>query len=109
MTDLRWYRDGPGWILRAGRRRFGRIVPDAKHPGMWRSTLSDGRLSDMANIVWSKAAVYEAAVREIEYTGPPKSPVKEGSFYWTSLTHALEMAGGYRNGSRRLLRHQNRG
>jgi len=93
MTDLRWYRDGPDWILRAGRRKFGRIVPDAKHPGMWRSTMSDG-LSDMANIVWAKHAVYEAAVREIEYARPSKSPVKEGSFYWTSLAHALELAGG---------------
>jgi hypothetical protein len=33
-----------------GRRGFGRVVPDSKYPGMWRSTLSGGRLSDMANL-----------------------------------------------------------
>jgi hypothetical protein len=93
-ADLRWYRDGKDWILCAGRRKFGRVVPDAKHPGMWRSLLSDGRLSDMANITWAKHAVYEAAIRELEYTPPSKSPVKEGSFYWTSLAHAMELARG---------------
>jgi hypothetical protein len=62
-----WRRDGADWILIAGRRRFGRVVPDTKYPNMWRSTLSGGRLSDMANLAWSKNAVLVAAEREIEY------------------------------------------
>jgi hypothetical protein len=47
---LTWRRDGTGWVLLAGRRSFGRVVADSKYPGMWRSTLSGGRLSDMANL-----------------------------------------------------------
>jgi hypothetical protein len=50
-----------------GKRRFGDVVPDAKHPGMWRCVLSDGRLSDMANLSWARNAVLEAATRELEY------------------------------------------
>ncbi len=34
---------------------------------MWRTPLSDGRLSDMANLSWARNAVMEAAVREIEW------------------------------------------
>src|SRR5215831_10462522 len=64
---LTWRRDGAGWVLLAGRRRFGRVVPDIKYPGMWRSTLSGGRLSDMANLAWAKNAVLVAAERELEW------------------------------------------
>jgi hypothetical protein len=35
---------------------------------MWRSTLADGRPSDLANITWAKNAVLVAAEREIEWT-----------------------------------------
>jgi hypothetical protein len=34
---------------------------------MWRSTLADGRPSDMANIAWAKNAVLIAAERELEW------------------------------------------
>jgi len=44
---------------------------------MWRSTLSGGRLSDMANMSWTKNAVLVAAERELEYeTRPCKTPSK---------------------------------
>src|SRR6266571_3740383 len=62
-----WKRDGIGWRLLIGRRRFGRVIPDSKFPGMWRSPLSSGRLSDMANLAWAKNAVFEAACRELEF------------------------------------------
>ena len=51
----------------AGRRRFGRVIPDSQYPGMWRSRLSGGRLSDMANLAWAKNAVLVAAERELEW------------------------------------------
>jgi hypothetical protein len=63
----RWRRDGNDWVLYAGRRRLGRVWPDSKYPGMWRSTLADGRPSDMANIAWAKNAVLIAAERELEW------------------------------------------
>src|SRR5262249_56120949 len=80
-------RDGRGWVLLAGRRRFGRVVADSKYPGMSRSTLSGGRLSDMANLAWAKNAVLAAAERELEWEArkraaiaPPKCPEKRGVF-----------------------------
>jgi hypothetical protein len=73
--------------LLSGRRRFGRVVPDSKYPGMWRSTLSGGRLSDMANLAWAKNAVLIAAEREMEWEDrsrpckpPSKCPEKRGVF-----------------------------
>lgn len=64
---LTWKRAGKGWRLFGGKRRFGDVVPDEKYPGMWRVKLSGGRLSDMANLSWARSAVWEAAVREIEW------------------------------------------
>jgi hypothetical protein len=89
---LTWRRDGEDWILLAGRRRFGRVVPDGKWPGMWRSRLSGGRLSDMANLAWAKNAILVAAERELEWedrqraaTAPPKCPQKRGVFEGAAL------------------------
>jgi len=86
-APLTWRRNGPDWVLLAGRRRFGRVVADSKYPGMWRSTLSGGRLSDMANLAWAKNAVLAAAERELEWearqraaTAPSKCPEKRGVF-----------------------------
>jgi hypothetical protein len=62
-----WKRDGADWLLYLGRTRFGRVVPDAKYPGMYRSVMPDGRLSDMANLTWAKNAVLMAAERELEW------------------------------------------
>ena len=76
-APLTWKRDGKECVLLAGRRRFGRVVRDTQWPGMWRSTLSGGRLSDMANMSWTKNAVLVAAERELEYeTRPCKTPSK---------------------------------
>src|SRR6516165_11966399 len=82
-----WRRDGADWVLFSGRRRFGRVVADSKYPEMWRSTLSGGRLSDMANLAWAKNAVLAAAERELGWEArqraaiaPPKSPEKRGVF-----------------------------
>jgi hypothetical protein len=85
QSRLTWRRDGSDWVLFLDRRRFGRVVPDSKYPNMWRSILSGGRLSDMANLAWAKNAVLVAAEREMEYearvaNAPPKCPEKRGVF-----------------------------
>ena len=67
VRSLTWRMVGNCWQLFAGKRRFGKIVPDSKHPGMWRCPLSGGRLSDMANLTWARNAVMEAAIREIPW------------------------------------------
>ncbi len=54
---LRWQRYGTSWLLLHGRRRMGRVVPDAKYLGMWRAQWPDGSLSDMANLSRAKDAV----------------------------------------------------
>ena len=89
-ASLEWKPDGDGWRLFSGRRRFGRVIPDAKYPGMWRSPLPGGRLSDMANFAWACNAVLEVALRELEWeareaaTAPPKCPENEGVFSTTA-------------------------
>ena len=87
FCPLTWRRNGPDWVLLAGRRRFGRVVADTCYPGMWRSTLSGGRLRDMANLAWAKNAVLAAAERELEWEAcqraaiaPSKCPEKRGVF-----------------------------
>ncbi len=62
---LKWQRAGKSWLLLHGRRRMGRVVPDGKYPGMYRSVIDRGSLSDMANLSWSKDAVLKAALREL--------------------------------------------
>jgi hypothetical protein len=79
---LAWRRDRAGWLLLAGRRRVGGVVPDQTYPGMWRAMLPSGRPSDMVNLSRAKSAVLDAAIREIEWQArvsrqaaiaPPKS------------------------------------
>jgi hypothetical protein len=84
-TALRWKQSGPDWVLLAGRRRLGRVVPDPKYAGMWRSRCERGQLSDMSNLCWAKNAVLIAAERELEFEGrqrraiePSKCPVNGG-------------------------------
>jgi hypothetical protein len=74
-SALRWKRSGNGWLLCLNRRRFGRVVPDTKHPGMFRRVLSGGRLSDMANLPWAKNAVLDAAMRELEWEARHKTAI----------------------------------
>ena len=71
-STLRWHRAGD-WNLVCGRRRFGRVYADARWPGMWRSTLPDGRASDMANLSWAKNTVLAMAEREIEWESSQKA------------------------------------
>ena len=66
-SGLQWKRDGADWVLFCNRRRMGRVVPDSKYPGMWRSVKSNRQLSDMANLSWAKNAVLVAAERELEW------------------------------------------
>jgi hypothetical protein len=66
-SQLKWKRDGTDWVLWYGRHRVGHLVPDAKHPGMFRWAASSGRLSDMANISWVKYAVMGRAIRDLEW------------------------------------------
>src|SRR5262249_37303443 len=84
-VSLMWRRDGADWVLLAGRRCFGRVVPDSKCADMWRSKLYSGRLSDLANLAWAKNAVLTAAERELEWEAhqrlcktPSKCPEKRG-------------------------------
>jgi hypothetical protein len=86
ITNLSWRRERNGWLLVAGRRRFGRVVP-AKHSGMWQSTRIDGQSSDIANLSWAKNAVLAAAELELEFedrqrraSDPPKCPERGGCF-----------------------------
>jgi hypothetical protein len=60
--NLTWVRDGSAWVVRNGRLELARVVPDEKHPGMWRVRCADGRLSDMANITWAKDAAATMAL-----------------------------------------------
>ena len=81
-SQLKWQRDGREWILLYRRRRMGRVAPDDKHSGMYRSIKPDGSLSDMANLSWSKDAVLAAAIREVAYkraNDPPKPQQNRGS------------------------------
>ena len=66
-SQLKWTRDGDGWMLLYRRRRMGRVVPDRDHPGRWRSVKVDGTLSDVANLSWSKDAVLAQSTREVTY------------------------------------------
>jgi hypothetical protein len=90
-TNLRWRCVGTGWHLFLGRRFFGAVIPDSKHPGMWRSPLASGCRSDMANMSWTRHAVFEGEIRELQWEAqhdhaitPPKCPENEGVFGTTS-------------------------
>jgi len=76
--DLTWRRDGADWALLYKRRRMGRVLPDNRHRGMYRSVLSRGHLSDMANLSWAKRAVLAAAIRELAWEAdhPAIDPAK---------------------------------
>jgi hypothetical protein len=75
-TRLEWRRTGGEWRLFSGRRCFGRVVPESQHPGMWRSILPSGRLSDVANLSWARNAVLEVARRELAYEQRARHPQK---------------------------------
>lgn len=62
-----WKRNGDGWRLYYDRRKFGRVVPDTQYRGMWRSSLHNIGLSDIANLSRARDAAMRAAIRELEY------------------------------------------
>ena len=87
-AGLRWCQSGEDWVLFSRRRRLGRVVTSSC-AGMHRVALSGGRLSDLANLSWSKGHVMGAAMRELVYeattkvapnpaTDPSKCPQKGG-------------------------------
>jgi hypothetical protein len=91
--SLVWRRAGKGWQLFAGKRRFGKVIPDSKHPGMWRTPLLNGRVSDMANLSWARNAVMEAAVREIEFeakqeANTPSNSQQIGAVFQAPAAHS---------------------
>ena len=47
---MHWIREGADWVLKFNRRKLGRVFPDDRYPGIWRSRRADGQLSDMANL-----------------------------------------------------------
>ena len=70
---------------------MGRVLPDTKRPGMFRSVLATGRLSDMANLSWAKSTTLDASAREIEWDIRQRSAIaahfsaeNEGVFRSTS-------------------------
>jgi hypothetical protein len=84
LVRLTFRSDGAGWLLLVGRRRLCRVVvPDSKYPHIFRSVLSFGQLSDIANLSWAKSATLDAATRD-EYrlaaTAPAKCPENEGVY-----------------------------
>jgi hypothetical protein len=66
-APLYWASDGDCWVLRLGKRKFGRVFRDDRFPTMWRSLRADSRLSDMASLSWAKSAILEVAERELSY------------------------------------------
>jgi hypothetical protein len=105
-----WRRDGAGWLLLHGRRRFGRVVPDAKHPGMWRSLKLQGRRSESANLSWAKNAVLVAAERELDFERraivPSECQEKRGVFSRPSSLVRQNELGARRGRSHAQARHR---
>ncbi len=58
----KWKRHDTEWRLYRDRRVVGRVVPDAKWPGMWRAQLPRG-LSDMVNLTRARDAAVGLAER----------------------------------------------
>jgi hypothetical protein len=84
-SQLKWQRvNALEWVLLYRRKRMGRVISDKEWPGMYRSIMPDGTLSDMANLSWSKDAVLTQAVRDVAYDLSRKRPSKpqqiRGSF-----------------------------
>jgi hypothetical protein len=96
--NFAWRRDGDGWLLLNGRRRFGRVVPDTRRPGMWRSLKSQGQISESANLSWAKNAVLVAAERELAFErraiDPSKCQEKRGVFSTPSSLVGQNELGG---------------
>ena len=61
--DLAWQKVPEGWALHCrGLCDAVYVVPDAVYPGMWRVRLSDGDLTDMANLTWARDGAVSIAL-----------------------------------------------
>jgi hypothetical protein len=58
VDPFKWKRHGAEWRLYRDRRVVGRVVPDAKWPGMWRVQLPGG-LSEMVNLARARGAALD--------------------------------------------------
>jgi hypothetical protein len=49
FADLVWRREGEDHVVyrRGGRRPLARLIPDAKHPGMWRALYPNEQFGDL--------------------------------------------------------------
>ena len=115
VTALAWRRVGSGWLLLAGRRRMGPVVPDTKYAGMWRPVLASGQLGDMANLSWVKSVVLDAAARELEWEGrqqaanaPLKSQERRGDFQSAASPMRSRKLAATRSGGRHDDQHWDR-
>ena len=86
---MQWIREGTDWVLKFNRRKLGRVSPDDRYPGMWRSRRADGQLSDMANLTWAKHPVLAAAERAFS---PPK-PQQKRTFFETKSSYVAPIEG----------------
>jgi hypothetical protein len=82
-SQLKWTREGGGWVLLYRRRRMGRVVPDKDHPGMWRSIKVERVLSDMANLARSKDCLMAQAIREViwDAANDPSKPQQNTGYF----------------------------
>jgi hypothetical protein len=53
------------------------VVPDAKHPQMWRVALPNGHLSDMVNLTRAKDAARSLALKALTEHGVAASPMRQ--------------------------------
>jgi hypothetical protein len=70
---LRWVRDHAAWVVRHGGTELARVVPDERHPGMWRVRSPDGRLSDMVNLTRAKDAAATMALAVLNQSGDART------------------------------------
>src|SRR5215475_11884672 len=99
IRRLHWRKSGRGWRLYGEHgRKFGAVFPDKEVRGMWRTPLSGGRMSDMGNLSWARAAVIDAAIRDLEWearhpAGAATPPIPEeirGDFWSKSPLGSFE-------------------
>jgi hypothetical protein len=63
-ADFTWRKHPDGWALHNTDHLDAilDVVRDGTYPRMWRVRLSDGRLSDMANLTWARDGAIEIAL-----------------------------------------------
>jgi hypothetical protein len=75
--DLEWRGDA---LCRVGSRTpIVTIVPDDRHPGMWRVQRPDGTLSDMVNRTWARDAARGLALAILNGNKQSRTAVGEAA------------------------------